>query len=176
LRSGTWEEPSDRPRSAAVLDYVEFFLNAAVAFALGIGGVILFVVVVYEFVHGLGHGPFIGRLISLLSGLLLVFIFTELINTLRIVIATHEVQVEPFLVVGIVAAIRRVIVVGAEVENTLGTPRFRDVMLEIGVLTGTVLTLGVTVFLLRAARAREDETAPGKDGDRGRPEARRPAG
>jgi hypothetical protein len=48
-----------------------------------------------------------------------------------------------------VAAIRRLIVVSAEAENLLGTARFRDVMLEIGVLAGAVLVLGATVLLLR---------------------------
>jgi uncharacterized membrane protein (DUF373 family) len=152
VRSGR----DDRPRIAVVLDHVEFFLNAAVAIALGVGGAILFGVVVYEFVRGLGHAAVVGQVVSLLSGLLLVFIFTELINTLRIVIATRHVSVEPFLVVGMVAAIRRVIVIGAEAENVRGTARFRDLMLEVGMLTATVLVLGVTVFLLRIAR-REPE-------------------
>ncbi|GAA1821750.1 hypothetical protein HC028_22910 [Planosporangium flavigriseum] len=140
-----------------MLDYAEFVLNAAVAFALGVGGATLFGVVVYEFVHGLGHGALISRVIALLSGLLLVFIFTELIGTLRAVIATKEVMVEPFLIVGIVASIRRVLVVGAEADNVRGTSRFRDVMLEIGVLSGTILVLGVVLFLLRRARLREAE-------------------
>jgi uncharacterized membrane protein (DUF373 family) len=144
-----------------MLGYSEFFLNAAVAVALGVGGVILLGVVLYDFVRGLGHGPFVGQVLALLSGLLLVFIFTELISTLRVVIATRQVKVEPFLVVGIVASIRRVIVVGAEAENTFGTPRFRDVMLEIGVLSGTVLVLGITVFVLRMARMEEHETHHG---------------
>ena len=39
-------------------------------------------------------------------------------------------QVEPFLIVGMVAVIRRLIAVSAKAENLLGTPRFRDVLLE----------------------------------------------
>jgi uncharacterized membrane protein (DUF373 family) len=78
-----------------------------------------------------------------------VFIFTELISTLRVVIATREVRVEPFLIVGIVAAVRRVIVISAEAKDLFGTARFRDVMIEVGLLTLTVLVLGVTVFVLR---------------------------
>jgi hypothetical protein len=39
-------------------------------------------------------------------------------------------QVEPFLIVDVVAVIRRLIVVSAKAENLLGTPRFRDVLLE----------------------------------------------
>jgi uncharacterized membrane protein (DUF373 family) len=78
-----------------------------------------------------------------------VFIFTELMSTIRVAIARRRVEVEPFLIVGIVAAIRRLIVISAEAENLLGSAQFRDLMLEIGVLAGTVLVLGVTVFVLR---------------------------
>jgi uncharacterized membrane protein (DUF373 family) len=97
--------------------------------------------------------------LELLSGLLLVFIFTELISTIRVAIARRTVQVEPFLIVGMVAAIRRLIVISAEAENLLGTDEFRDLILEIGVLAGTVLVLGATVFVLRIVR-RGDERQP----------------
>jgi uncharacterized membrane protein (DUF373 family) len=146
----------ERSWIAAALGYGEFFLNTAVAFALGVGGVILLGTVVYDFARNLGQGAFVGRVLSLLSGLLLVFIFTELIGTLRVVIASRQVRAEPFLVVGIVAAIRRVIVISAEARDQFGTPRFRDVMLEIGVLTVMVLVLGVTVLVLRLARVTAD--------------------
>jgi uncharacterized membrane protein (DUF373 family) len=52
-------------------------------------------------------------------------------------------------VVGIVAAIRRLVVVSAEAKDLFGKPDFGDAMLEIGVLTGTVLALGATIFMLR---------------------------
>jgi uncharacterized membrane protein (DUF373 family) len=69
--------------------------------------------------------------------------------------------VEPFLIVGIVAAVRRLIVISAEAENLLGTAEFRDVMLEIGVLAVTVLLLGVTVLVLRIKRSEDDEPTTG---------------
>jgi CDP-diglyceride synthetase len=94
----------DRTWIAALLGYGEFLIDAAVAVALTVGGVILLGVVVYDFVRGLGEAPFIGQVLELLSGLLLVFIFTELISTIRVVIARRSVEVEPFLIVGMVAA------------------------------------------------------------------------
>ena len=133
----------------------------AVALALIAGGAILLGVVVYDFVRGLGHEPVIGLVLELLSGLLLVFIFTELVSTIRVVIARRKVVVEPFLIVGMVAAIRRLIVISAEAENLLGTAKFRDLMLEIGLLAGTVLLLGATVFALRIRRGENDEPTTG---------------
>lgn len=151
----------DRSGIAALLGYGEFLIDAAVALALTVGGVILLGVVVYDFLRDLGRAPFIGQVLQLLSGLLLVFIFTELISTIRVVIARRRVEVEPFLIVGMVAAIRRLIVISAEAENLLGSAQFRDLMLEIAVLAGTVLVLGATVFVLRAVRRGDDEPTIG---------------
>jgi uncharacterized membrane protein (DUF373 family) len=161
VRKDADQRRRDRTWIAALLGYGEFLIDAAVAVALTVGGVILLGVVVYDFVRDLGRSPFIGQVLELLSGLLLVFIFTELISTIRVVLARRSVVVEPFLIVGMVAAIRRLIVISAEAENLLGTARFRDLMLEIGVLAGTVLVLGVTVFVLRIVRDDSDRHAGG---------------
>jgi uncharacterized membrane protein (DUF373 family) len=159
-RGADWER-RDRSGIAALLGYGEFLIDTVVALALIVGGTILLGVVVYDFVRDLGQGPFIAVVLELLSGLLLVFIFTELITTIRVVIARRRVVVEPFLIVGIVAAVRRLIVISAEAENLLGTAEFRDVMLEIGVLAVTVLLLGVTVLVLRIKRSEDDEPTTG---------------
>jgi uncharacterized membrane protein (DUF373 family) len=158
---GAGHQRRDRSGIAALLGYGEFLIDAAVALALTVGGVILLGVVVYDFLRDLGRAPFIGLVLELLSGLLLVFIFTELISTIRVVIARRRVEVEPFLIVGMVAAIRRLIVISAEAENLLGSAQFRDLMLEIGVLAGSVLVLGATVFVLRTVRGRDDEPTIG---------------
>jgi uncharacterized membrane protein (DUF373 family) len=155
---GADRERRDRSGIAVLLGYGEFFIDTVVALALIAGGTMLLGVVVYDFVRDLGQGPFIAAVLELLSGLLLVFIFTELITTIRVVIARRRVVVEPFLIVGIVAAVRRLIVISAEAENLLGTAEFRDVMIEIGVLAATVLLLGATVLLLRIRRADEEPT------------------
>ncbi|HKO84866.1 MAG TPA: phosphate-starvation-inducible PsiE family protein [Actinomycetota bacterium] len=159
-RGADWER-RDRSGIAALLGYGEFLIDTMVALALIVGGTILLGVVVYDFVRHLGQGPFTVVVLELLSGLLLVFIFTELITTIRVVIARRRVVVEPFLIVGIVAAVRRLIVISAEAENLLGTAEFRDVMLEIGVLAVTVLLLGATVLVLRIKRSEDDEPSTG---------------
>jgi len=147
-----------------LLGYGELVIDTVVALALIVGGTVLLGVVLYDFVRDLGQGPFVAHVLELLSGLLLVFIFTELITTVRVVIARRRVVVEPFLIVGIVAAVRRLIVISAEAENLLGTDEFRDVILEIGVLAGTVLLLGATVLVLRIRRGEDEEPITGPAG------------
>jgi uncharacterized membrane protein (DUF373 family) len=144
-----------------LLGYGEFLIDTVVALALIVGGTLLLCVVVYDFARSLGQEPFVTAVLELLSGLLLVFIFTELITTIRVVISRRRVEVEPFLIVGIVAAVRRLIVISAEAENLLGTAEFRDLMIEIGILAATVLLLGTTVLVLRIKRT-EDEPTTGR--------------
>ena len=136
--------------------YVEDGLYVAVALALALGGIGLFGYVVYDFVTHLTDGPkFTTLILDLLDGLLLVFILTELIHTIRAVIDEKVLVSEPFLVVGVVAAIRRLVVVSAEAKDLFGKPTFSDAMLEIGVLTAVIVGLVVGIFLLRHTESSE---------------------
>jgi hypothetical protein len=65
------------------------------------------------------------------------------------VISDGVLTTEPFLVVGIVAVIRRLIVISAEASGVVGHDEFGDLMLEMGVLVGAVLVLGLVIYLLR---------------------------
>ncbi|MEA2461833.1 MAG: hypothetical protein QOH90_2010 [Actinomycetota bacterium] len=129
--------------------HVEDVLYVLIALALALAGAGYFGYVVYDFASHLGDGDITTLILELLDGLLLVFIITEIIHTIRAVIDEKVLVSEPFLVVGVVAAIRRLIVVSAQAKDLVGTPDFKDAILEISVLTGTVLLLGTTIFLLR---------------------------
>lgn len=138
-----------RDRTETLFGYVEDVLYVAIAGALALVGIGLFGYVVYDFVSKIGDGDVTAQILSLLDGLLLVFIITELIHTVRAVIDERVLVAEPFLLVGIVAAIRRLVVVSAEAKDLLGKPEFGDAMTEIGILTGTVVVLAFAIFLLR---------------------------
>ncbi len=152
-----------RDRTEKLFGYVEDVFYVAVAVALTLVGVVLFGYVVYDFVSKVGDGDLTAKILALLDGLLLVFIITELIHTVRAVIDEKVLVAEPFLIVGIVAAIRRLIVVSAEAKDLLGKPEFSDAMTEIGVLTGSVVVLAGSIFLLRHTQRSEptSEHEPG---------------
>ena len=157
------EEDKLRERTQKGFGFVEDVFYVAVAFALSIVGVGLFGYAVYNFVSHIDGTPFTENVLELLDTLLLVFIVTELIHTVRAVIDEKVLVSEPFLVVGIVAAIRRLVVVGAESKDLIGKPEFSDAMVEIGLLTGTVFALGLTIFLLRHTQSSEPK--PGHEPD-----------
>lgn len=154
-----------RERTETIFGFVEDFFYVAVALALALAGLVLFGYAVYDFAVEVTEKELPALILDLLDTLLLVFIITEIIHTIRVVIDEKILISEPFLVVGIVAAIRRLVVVSAEAKDLFGKPDFGDAMLEIGVLTGTVLALGATIFMLRHTEHSEPRPThePGDD-------------
>jgi uncharacterized membrane protein (DUF373 family) len=138
-----------RDKTEQMFGRVEDVFYVAVATALSLAGVLLFGYAVYHFATHATEGDLTKQILTLLDNLLMVFIVTELIHTVRAVIDERVLVAEPFLLVGIVAAIRRLVVVSAEAKDLLGKPEFPDAMLEIGVLTGSVVVLAAAIFLLR---------------------------
>jgi len=83
-----------------------------------------------------------------LDGVLLVFILVELLGAVRATMTERKLVAEPFLVVGIIASIKEIVVSSLEAADLTGEA-LEDAMLEIGVLGFVVLLLGITSFLVR---------------------------
>src|SRR3712207_6004611 len=97
-------------------------------------------------------------LLEVLDILLLVFIVVELLFAVRTTVEKRELVAEPFLLVGIIASIKEIVVLSVEAASALGTgAEFDDRMIEISVLGVLVVLLGVTSFLLRRKEREPDE-------------------
>ena len=96
-------------------------------------------------------GEIAGRLVSILDQLLLVLMIVEILYTVQISFREHALVPEPFLVVGLIAGIRRVLVITAELSNVAqGDPdTFRHAMLELGLLTLMILALVGALGIVR---------------------------
>ncbi len=107
--------------------------------------------------------------LDVLDTLLLVFIVVELLFAVRVILGRREVVAEPFLVVGMIASIKEIIVLSVEAADYVGKgDKFTHAIIEVGVLGALVLVLSVAAILLRAK-----EKEP-REGDRGaRAEARK---
>jgi uncharacterized membrane protein (DUF373 family) len=86
-----------------------------------------------------------------LERVLLLFIIAELLYTLRLVDEGGRILVEPFLFIGLIAVIRRVLVITAEAELR-DTGDVTNFAIEVGALAGLALVLVIAIRLLRAAR------------------------
>ena len=73
--------------------------------------------------------------VVLLDRILLTLIVAELLHTLRFVVLRGEIVVEPFLFVGLIAVVRRILIVTAELERqTPGGRALTNQLLELGLL------------------------------------------
>jgi len=96
--------------------------------------------------------------LTVLDRLLLVFIVVELLFAVRVILSKREIIAEPFLVVGIIASIKEIIVLSVEAADLVGQgDKFTRSMIEVGVLGGLVLLLAVAALLLRAKEREPEE-------------------
>ena len=95
--------------------------------------------------------------LELLDVLLLVFVVVELLFAVRTTVEKRELVAEPFLIVGIIASIKEIVVLSVEAASVVGEPGFDDRIVEIGVLGVLVVLLGLTSLLLRRKEREPDE-------------------
>lgn len=82
-----------------------------------------------------------------LDSLLIVFILVELLSAVRTTIEERRLVAEPFLLVGIIASIKEIVVIGAFAEQ--GSEKVSESMLQVGVLGAVVVGLSVATLLVR---------------------------
>jgi uncharacterized membrane protein (DUF373 family) len=98
-------------------------------------------------------------LVHVLDTLLLVFIFVELLYAVRLTLRERQVLVEPFLLVGVLAAIKEIVVLSVEAADqvTDNADAFERSLMEIGVLGVLVVGLAVSAVLLRRKEREPEE-------------------
>ena len=96
--------------------------------------------------------------IEVLDTVLLVMMTMEIVYTVAVSLESHQLVAEPFLIIGAIAAIRRMLVITAESTNVQGTPEFQSVLLELGLLAVIVVAMAASIYILR----RSQQFAPDK--------------
>jgi hypothetical protein len=116
--------------------------------------------------EGLGHWTIATETLRVLDQLLVVLMLVEILHTVRISIRSHFLVTEPFLVVGLIASIRRILVITLEAANLTkagsfsaeGERIFRASMIELGLLGLLILILVFSITLLRRAAPSPKDT------------------
>ena len=120
--------------------------------------VVLGAVYVLGEARALGGGLFLGGggskvAVFLLDRVLLALMMAEILYTLVRFAREGQLQVEPFLVIGLIAGVRRILVVTAEglqkFSFSLQDPGFQAVLAELLLLSLMVLTLAWAYRLVR---------------------------
>lgn len=119
-------------------------LLAAAALALLVGGG-------SAFVENIAANSVRANIIPLLDRILLILLIVELLYTVQVSFREHTIVPEPFLLVGLIAVIRRVLVITAEVGHVPHPPEelFRRFIIELAVLSLLILFLVISLILLK---------------------------
>jgi uncharacterized membrane protein (DUF373 family) len=149
------------------LTLAENVLYTAAALLLLAGAVAVLAEIAYGLVHELDEGV-AAAVTHSLDGLLLVFILLELLAAVRATMVEHRLVAEPFLIAGIIASIKEIIVLSLEAADFVGKPGegFSHAMTGIGVLGGIVLLLSVATFLVRRKEREPEEEDKNSTGGR----------
>jgi uncharacterized membrane protein (DUF373 family) len=124
----------------------------AIAVVLVVGSVAL-LLAQFNTMLRLRNTPASTVMLEILDGLLLIFIFVELLYAVRSSLRSREIVAEPFLIVGILAGIKEIVVLSVEAATLLERgPAFSRAVVQIGVLGGVVLVLALAAFVLRERR------------------------
>jgi len=139
--------------------YIVLGLLLAIAALLGVLGA---AASLWEAVVRLGDGT---ALIVAIDRLLFVLMVVEILHTVRVSFRSGALVCEPFLIVGLIASIRRILVITLESSQAHQPGKWspeadamlRATMLELGVLSVLILVMVVSIYLLRRRRGAEDE-------------------
>ena len=144
--------------------YVVLGLLLAIAALLGVLGAASSL---WEAVWRLGDGT---ALILAIDRLLFVLMVVEILHTVRVSFRSGALVCEPFLIVGLIATIRRILMITLESSqahqpgkwNAEAEQMLHATMLELAVLSALILVMVISIYLLRRRRGGE-EGADGLD-------------
>jgi uncharacterized membrane protein (DUF373 family) len=141
-----------------ILHVGETVLYVFAAAVLLVGAVATLGSIGYHLVRELGDGVE-HAVAEALDGLLLVFILLELLAAIRQIMDEHRLVAEPFLIVGMLASIKEIVVLALVAQEELGKPgqEFENAMTEIGVLAGVILLLAIAMYLVRRKEREPEE-------------------
>jgi uncharacterized membrane protein (DUF373 family) len=96
---------------------------------------------------------------DMLDRLLLAFILVELLGAVRATIRERRLVAEPFLLVGIIASIKEVVVESLNAREYVGGDdgKFADAMTSVGVQAGVLLIIGILMLLIRRKEREPEE-------------------
>ena len=159
--------------ASAIFLHTEHAIYAALGLLLAFTALVALIEaagLTWEAMRALGGAD---KILEVIDRLLFLLMLIEILHTVRVSMRSGKLTCEPFLIVGLIASIRRVLVItlqSSEITHAKDWPPekqalFQASMIELGVLAGLILTMVFAIFLLHRARGdgrlAGDETAGG---------------
>ena len=157
------EEPNEREEglNRYLTDFLrraEVFIYYVVAVLLSLSAAAAIAYAASTLWNGLVHWTIATETLRVLDQLLVVLMLVEILHTIRISIRSHILfAAEPFLVVGLIATIRRLLLISLELTHLTqdgrwtadGASIFHSSMIELGLLVILIPVLVFSITLLR---------------------------
>jgi uncharacterized membrane protein (DUF373 family) len=151
--------------SSESLSMVEMTLYAALGLILSLAALFALFTACQALWQGLSAGASASTVVEVIDRLLVVFMLVEILHTVRISIRSHILVTEPFLIVGLIATIRRILVITLNAANLTnaanwpndGPAKLRASMVELALLGATVIVLVMSIHILRKSKSPEEE-------------------
>src|SRR5258705_11423576 len=151
--------------SSESLSVVEMVLYAALGLILSLAGLFALFMACEAMWQGLSPQASASTVVEVIDRLLVVFMLVEILHTVRISIRSHILVTEPFLIVGLIATIRRILVITLNAANLTnaanwpndGPAKLRASMIELALLGGIVMVLEYAIHILRKSKSPEEQ-------------------
>jgi len=143
------------PATNAAFLMVEHGVYAAIGLLLAIVAVVALIHVGVDVTVGVLAWESADKIFRTVDQLLFVLMLVEILHTVRVSLRSGNLNAEPFLVVGLIASIRRVLVITLQSSNAQQAngadheALFRTSMIELGVLALLILTMVVSIAMIR---------------------------
>lgn len=146
---------TEQPNTGSnMLEKAEYFIYLSAGYILVIAAAGLLVTAVIEMIHKILESHYAEGLIHLLDRVLLALMIAEIIYTVGRIARTQKLEVTPFLIVGIIAAVRRMLIITAESTENMdfSNTAFQAAFAELGLLALIIFLLAWAIRLLEHER------------------------
>lgn len=159
-------EKNLRSSASMVFELVEGALYIAVAAMMLIAAVLGLIDSGRMIWQAVSEGPLGEQTVRVMESLLLVLMLVEILHTVRVSVKAHRLVTVPFLIVGVIAGIRRMLVITLEAANLLKLEKWNEesrslfygTMVEMAVLALLILVLVFCIVLVRRSNADKEES------------------
>ena len=145
------DKQADNPdKHTRQLERAEHYIYLAAGYILVLAAAGLLVAALIETSSSIIEGEHTTAMVHLLDRVLLALMLAEIIYTVGRITRTQKLEVEPFLIVGIIAAIRRMLIITAESAGhaDITNAVFQAQMAELGLLALIIFLLAWAMCLL----------------------------
>jgi hypothetical protein len=136
-----------------LLTYGEDLIYLATAALLATTAVMLLGTTAWSLLRALRTSTVMSDALKALDSLLLVLMIVELLHTIRLFLVEHLLVAEPFLIVALIAGVRRMLILTTEASQYIQTKpeKFRMALLEMALIMVSFLAIAWAIVLLRGA-------------------------